>query len=80
MDGIAYKGRKIRSSSIHLPEENKWSVAVNIITPQGDSDIDQAFFANDMYDTKEDGDHHSLDFGKHIIDGKYPEFLVEEPS
>ncbi len=80
MDDIDYKGRVISHFPAIKPETQKWTLSVRIRTSQGGNFKWQEFFGNDTYDTKEEAYHHSIEFGKQIIDGKYPEYDLTEPS
>lgn len=79
MEGIDYKGYTIRSTSIQIADSNKWTVAVNIVTPQGDNNLDQPFSSAMTFASQEEADNHSIDFGKQIIDGKHINIYLAEP-
>lgn len=76
MEEIDYKGHSIYSTSIQIADSKKWTVAVNIVTHQGDSDLDQPYSSAITFGAKEEADNRSVEFGKQIVDGMYPNLVL----
>jgi len=73
---IEHKGRKISPTPYKLNDTGEWNVHVTIITQQGNEDIVQQFSAKNTYSLEEEAKFHSIEFGKQIVDGKYPEYKL----
>jgi hypothetical protein len=69
-----YKNYELESASIQLAETKKWTLSITISNIKANkSEISfQTFHAQNTFDTKEEADAHSYNFGKEIIDGKHP--------
>ena len=69
-----YKNYELKSASIQLAETKKWTLSITISNLKAkQSDVTfQTFNAKNTFDTKEEADVHSYNFGKEIIDGKHP--------
>lgn len=72
---INYKNYVLESASVQLSETKKWRPYITIINPKDIGGIAHAqkFHVQDTFNTKEEADAHSYNFGKEIIDGKHPD-------
>ena len=63
-----HKGYKLNSSSHEISDTNKWTTSVEISR----GDFCKPFDAPESHNTQKEADAFSLEYGKQIINGKYP--------
>ncbi len=77
MERVRYKKFIIDAQPEHL-EGNKWSLNLYIERHTGSDVRERHFFARKTFDTEEMALAHCIDFGRQIIDGKYPNCSVSD--
>jgi hypothetical protein len=78
MESIPYEGFWIDPAPYQLAETMKWKIQVYIRRDTGSAITSKYFIASDTFDTEEEAEYHSINFGKDIIDGKIPSCSVND--
>lgn len=76
----SYKGFELSPASEQLQDTGEWSVRVTI-TKHHDSrgeTLEKQYSANNTFKKKDDAEHHSIEYGKEIIDGKHKNVSVKD--
>lgn len=70
-----YKNYELKSASVRLAETKKWRPTITIINLKDkDGNVQtQNVLIRDTFNTKEEAETYSYNFGKEIIDGKHPD-------
>jgi hypothetical protein len=69
---LLYKGYLIKATPQKLAESKKWATNIYIMRDYGSHVTDKGFSATNQWDSEKEAIEHCIDFGKQIIDGKYP--------
>jgi len=73
-----YKGFEISSASHQLFNDGEWTLRVVIIKhhdSRGET-LTKLFLGNNTFTSQVEANFHSVEFGKKIVDGQYPEFNI----
>lgn len=73
-----YKGYTLTPTPHLLTKNNEWQVHVLIAKDRKGDTIYQDFPAKDAFISEEEAITHSLEFGRQIVDGRFPEFKLAE--
>lgn len=77
---IEYEGFELSPVPCQLAESGEWELRVSI-TKHHDSrgeTLLKTYTGKNTFKTKQEAGAHAIEFGKQIIDGKYPEFTIED--
>lgn len=72
-----YKGYEIVPAPEQL-ESGEWTIRVYIILDRRDETVRTFYTANGTADSEKEAIKRSIEFGKQIIDGNFPEFTLPE--
>lgn len=72
VDEVQYKGYTIQATPDELAETKRWTVDIIIAKENNGTATDAQYSAGHSYPTEEEARQHCFEFGRQIIDGKYP--------
>jgi hypothetical protein len=79
MATIKYKGFEVSPASHQLRDSGEWTLDT-VITKHHDSrgeTLEKKYSGKNTFKTEAEANAHSIEFGKQIIDGKFPEFTTD---
>ncbi len=82
MESVQYKGYELSPAPYQLADSGEWELRV-VVTKHHDSrgeTLEKPFSGKSTFKTREEAEIHSVEFGRQIIDGKYPEFTLNDLS
>jgi hypothetical protein len=77
---IEYEGFELSPAPYQLAESGEWELRVSI-TKHHDSrgeTLQKTYTGKNTFKSKQEAEAHAIEFGKQIIDGKYPKFTIED--
>lgn len=77
-DRMRYKDFEIEAVPYQLAESKKWTTNINIWKHKGYKSISRNFYANSVYETKEEAIKYCFILGKEIIDGKKENCSIDD--
>jgi len=69
---LLYRGYLITASPQKLAESEKWTTNIHIMKDYGSHVTDRGYSSANQWDSEKEAIDHCIDFGKQIIDSKYP--------
>jgi hypothetical protein len=78
MKNVAYKGFEISPVPKPCPE-NQWELGVTIIKHHDPREtLEKLFTGSRRFNSKDEAEKYGIEYGKQIIDGKYPDLTLDE--
>lgn len=80
MKTVSYQGFEISPAPCELRGTGEWELRV-VIRRHHDvrrETLEKQFTGKQTYTSKEEAEAHAINFGKGIVDGRYPDFSVDE--
>lgn len=72
MDSIKYKKYEVRAASQQLAESGEWTLRAVISFHKENETAEKIVSTANTFKTEEEANHHSLEFGRRVIDGLVP--------
>jgi hypothetical protein len=76
MPAIKYKGFELLPAAYNPAAGDPWGLRVVILRHSHDEVRATPYTGDGTYDTEEDAEYHAIEFGKQIVDGRFPELSL----